>query len=107
MTPEKPQSPQERILAQYRLVPVVGLDAGELQHRLEAFFERLPQLKLDYTSHILNYHKDSEFLTTGEFDLLCRKLSLRTEVFTEFDKDYFDVTLDENIQIARERGSHA
>lgn len=90
----------------YRFVPVLGLDAGELTYRLTQFFERLPRLKIDYTAYIEATHRESAYLTMSEFDMLCKSLSLRTEVFAEFERDYFDMTFAENLQIARERGSH-
>jgi len=104
--PERPPSFQEMMLAGYRLVPVDTVDGSELQRRLDAFFKELPRLKIDYVAYIEAHHQDSQSLTLEEFDQLCKALSLRTEVFTEFDNTYFNETFKQNLAIARKRGSH-
>ncbi len=82
------------------------VDHAEITRRLQMFMDVLPRLKIDYSAVIETKFKDRSSLTRDDFVEVCNRLSLRPEQFMEWDRDVFNQSMEENIKIARLRGSH-
>lgn len=80
--------------------------AEEIEQRLRCVMERLPRLKTDYQAQIDTHYRGKEALTVDAFWRLCSDLSLRAEVFVDWDSESFDEHFEDIVRIAHERGSH-
>jgi len=81
------------------------LPSEEVNRRLKIFFDALPRLWIDYAAAVLPY-RDLHVLEADVMANILNRLSLRPDQFLEWDTDYFNHHLEDNIKIARERGSH-
>jgi hypothetical protein len=89
------------------LFEITGADipSAEVNRRLELYFKEFPRFQKEYAMQTSKY-LDQGTLDAAVLGKILRNYGLRDFVFLEWNTEYFNENFNEDIRIARERGSY-